>query len=82
MILPSFTRVWRVNCQCKQLTTGSDVTGCHQVMTVPTVIAALYLSNIVVYKDEFGSKNIKSEFLSLVKKIMFNDVPNIGVGCQ
>ena len=51
-------------------------------MIVPTVIAALYLSNIVVYKDEFGSKNIKSESLSLVKKIMSNDVPNIGVGCQ
>jgi len=47
---------------------------------VPTVIAALYSSNIVVYKDEFGSKNIKSEFLFLVKKIMSNDVPNIGVG--
>jgi len=50
-------------------------------MIVSTVIAALYLSNIVVYKDEFGSENIKSESLSLVKQIMSNDVPNIGVGC-
>ena len=35
---------------------------------------------VVVYRNKFSRKNIKSKFLSLVKKIAFNNVPDIGVG--
>jgi len=35
---------------------------------------------VVVYRDEFSSKNIKGKSLSLVKKIAPNDIPDIGVG--
>jgi len=33
---------------------------------------------VVVYRNEFGRKNIESKFLSLVKKIAPNDVSDIG----
>ena len=32
-----------------------------------------------MYRDKFSSKNIESESLSLVKKIVPNNIPNIGV---
>jgi len=35
---------------------------------------------VVVYRNEFGRKNIESKSLSLVKKIAPNDIPDIGVG--
>ena len=35
---------------------------------------------VVMYRNEFSRKNIESKSLFLVKKIVPNDIPNIGVG--
>jgi len=35
---------------------------------------------VIVYRDKFSSKNIKSKSFFLVKKIASNNIPNIGVG--
>ena len=39
----------------------------------------MIMFGVVMYRDEFSSKNIESESLSLVKKIVPNNIPNIGV---
>ena len=43
-------------------------------------ISKMIMFGVVMYRDEFSSKNIESESLSLVKKIVPNNIPNIGVG--
>jgi len=40
----------------------------------------MIIFGVVMYRNEFGRKNIKSKSLSLVKKIAPNNVPNIGAG--